>query len=353
VPCVASPFAKYADAACAGVIGSNKNVSCTVVGAGTTPALLSTCTPTFTLKCPMNNGDAKTMPFIVSTGTDKPMQCQACGITPTMTDLDPRPGMYQVELKFGRNAIGANILEASITGYHIHAINEAGVSLATVGSVPRQDFGASTCCDPAAYSVVVSNGKETMPETMWGFKIVPYQVMSGKTYDIAPFGTITGQFNDLVVGTANVVEAVMMLTNMSQADARSLIDNPDYNVIMSKAIMEGSTGITMAMIVMGIPTLIQPTTRRLGDRRLAGNFGVNSPYTLILPSTVTFTKESIDADKFKKSVQTQAGVVVGSITVAEPKIVIVDTAPISGDARPMCGNVLFSFLALVIARMIM
>jgi len=261
------------------------------------------------------------------------MVCQACGTTPTMTDIDPRAGKYQVELKFGRNAIGASIDEASITGYHIHIINEAGTSLfggAPVGNVRKQSFGASTCCDSAAYSVTVSSGKETMPETMWGFKIVPYQEMSQQTYDIAPFGTIMGQFDDIVSGTANVVDAVIMLTGMSEDAAKSLIANVNYNSIMSKAIMEGSTGITMAMIVMGIPTLIKPAARRLGDRRLADNFGVNSPYTLILPSTVTFTKESIDADKFKTSVQTQAGVVVGNITVAEPTIEIVDTAPISG-----------------------
>jgi len=281
----------------------------------------------------------------------EPMLCQACG-TSTYTDIDPRADKVQVLVSFGRNAVGSTINENSIAGYQIHAVNAAGMSLGNVGNVLRKNFGASTCCDSAAYKVTVS--VDTIPAGMAGFKIVPYQMFAAKAFTIAPFGTVIMGFVDYAAGAANIVTATMELKDMTQADAISLINNPDYGTIMADAIMAATTDITMEMISMGKATLIEPpATRRLGDRRLAGLYGVNSPYTLILPSGVTFTEASIDAEKLKTTVQTQAGVTVGSVTKGAIAVETVDTAPISGDARPMCGSVLFSFVVLAIARMIM
>jgi len=282
----------------------------------------------------------------------EPMLCQACG-TSTYTDIDPRADKVQVLVRFGRNAVGSTINENSVSGYQIHAANAAGMSLGNVGNVLRKNFGAaSTCCDSAAYKVTVS--VDAIPAGMAGFKIVPYQMFAEKAFHIENLGTMIGGFVDYAAGTANIVTATMELKDMTQADAISLINNPDYVTIMADAIMAATTDITMEMISMGKATLIEPpATRRLGDRRLAGLYGVNSPYTLILPSGVTFTEASIDAEKLKTTVQTQAGVTVGSVTKGAIAVETVDTAPISGDARPMCGSVLFSFVVLAIARMIM
>jgi len=309
-------FSTTAD--CKGSVNAGKGASCAVSSADTAvPPLLSKCMPVFAVKCPANNADATTQPFIIITKDAntgeffKPMKCQACSSVPLTdtSDMDPEAGKYWVNLQWGRNAMGDAYDEGSISGYEIHIVDAKGVAVEnTKVRMPAKDFsGASACCNPSVYSLAVSG---TWPATGVAFMIVPYQLIMGGVavgQYVLPFGTMTLPLVDVTSGTMQTVEGVATFSGMSQAGATQLFQNPSRDVILTNGIVASDVEKKITAGNVRITSVkIKNPTRRLAQgekRRLADNYGLDVGYKLLLPEGYVFTATSLNTTKMKSTIE--------------------------------------------------
>lgn len=360
---MAGRFAK--DNACGKAVASGKTATCTAEA----NTLFYACMPSFEVKCPANNVLATRMPFVVASATvAKPVQCQACGVTPLGVDMDPTPGQYWVNLAWGPNMLkssstGMTLSESHISGYEIRIVNERGEFVGTEKvRVPSRGWSSSTtCCDKAAYSIGLAG---TWPEGGSAFMILPYQTMKDgnleNTYTL-PIGTMTSEFTDVMIGTVTQVVQTVALKGMTEAHARLLQDSPFAKETMAKSIAASDKeGKIKAFMVVIEKIQAKPSARRLAEpqgRRLAG-WQVDVAYKILLPAdyTSTFDATSIDAALLKTAVETEAkkngmDITVGSAELAAPTATVMEgnNAATTGAANRMSGSILSSFIALVVA----
>lgn len=278
-----------------GALASNATTQCTL-GANA-QSLHSTCMPTFTLKCPANNGDDTTKPFVQK--ADTPLKCSACAVS-VEADAGPSKSQYQTRLKFGNNAVvGGKFNEAIITGYAIHitdadgkVVKDTGVKVPAVGSVD--------CCQPELYNVFLSGD---WPANAAMFAIVPYVGIkngssSSEAHFLLPVGTGYVNFTDEGF-SAKKVKQNFSLGGMDLASANRLMNDAKSDEILVAGVVAamkaGGAEVTepMVKVVEGSKKVTLEASRRLrsAERRLQSKYTLEFQTEATVPAAM-----EIDAD---------------------------------------------------------
>lgn len=319
--------------------------------------------PVFYAKCPLNNNDDKTMPFVVGGAEDlqTPMLCKACGMQAFAadSDKDPRTGNFAVTLNWGRNVVkdskGAAMFDESmLDGYTVQIVNDKGVALSTkIGNeqivVMKKSFTGTACCNPTAYSVSV---KGAWPAGGSAFTIKPWKATAGETF-ILPIGSVTGAFTDVTTGSMNLVAMDTTFGGMTEGHAKSMADNPNNKDIVATALVAAANGKFTKDQVYVTKVAAKKSARRLAEsaaRKLSG-WQVDTSYEVLLAASETFAITDLNTTALSASIEAQAGVKVGEVktTIDATKSMVLD-----GDDSPITGaatrnGVLVSFFALLLA----
>jgi hypothetical protein len=193
------------------------------------------------------------------------------------------------------------------------------------------------------------------------FAIVPYHTDASGTI-VLPMGTMTNKMTDLDTGSVQEVVQALVMKGMKEDDAKKLADPDNWGVIATSlaAAADASLKLKAANILITSAKAVK-SSRRLGEdgapaRKLA-DWQLDVTYKVLLAQGLTWTDKTIDATKMATEVTKNAkaaglgDVKVGTITVSKGTVVEVGgtgTDP-TGAARPMCGSIFTSFLALAVA----
>jgi len=300
--------------------------------------------------------------------TSQSVMCKICGIgTESLQDLDSRPGMYWVEIKWGANMLFGNGVAfwEDFDDYKVLMVDEHGVVVPNgeAGATPRVSKERSSCCNPNEYSLVVQ-GKWAAGAKK--FMIVPTAKATSGVSGVGaremftlPVGMTTADFED-DASRAPATKYTGSLT-LEVSNPETFVMSPHAPAIIKDGLVAASPALKSDMISIVKVSVPQSSLRRLSAaktaafRRLPGS-SVVVDYLVLTRERVALSSNSINATKMMAAVSSSANAVgmtdfnILSVEIPEPipeSLGTIDVA-LSGTTS-MAGGLLFALILSVIA----
>jgi len=235
-------------------------------------------------------GDPDRLPDFIG---ENAVQCQVCGNSASVTDVDVRPGFVQFLVKWGPviNTQGQYTPAETTHQYQVWFIDSNGRLLGTEPAARRSavPFSAvnTTCCDNDQYSATVSSA---MPTGTTSVLIVPAFKVGTDTsvtpnvdiYAPLPMGQ-TIAVTDVTTGSTKTVVAGTL--GLQVSDPQAFCDDDRNAEAFTKAL---AAQVNVGQEYISANCQVVTGGRRLGHaRRLAAN--VNMNYEITVPESSTGT----------------------------------------------------------------